>query len=109
MNAAIYARKSNEQKGYEDEAKSVTRQVDGARAFIKAKGWSLDERHVYQDDGKSGALFDGRPHFQRMLRDAEAGAFEAIVLFDLDRFGRDGKKSMEALYELTDLGITVWD
>ena len=87
MTAAIYARKSTSQADVAAEAKSVTRQVDGARAFITAKGWTLDEHHVYTDDGVSGALFANRAEFQRMMRDAAAGAFEAVVFYDLDRFG----------------------
>ena len=53
MIAAIYARKSTAQDDVADEAKSVTRQVDGARAFITTKGWTLDEQHVYTDDGSA--------------------------------------------------------
>lgn len=109
MRAAIYARKSTEQHDVAEEAKSVSRQVEGARAFIATKGWTLHEAHVYMDDGISGALFLGRPDFQRMLRDAEAGAFQHLVFFDLDRFGRNGRRSMEALYALTDFDITIWD
>jgi DNA invertase Pin-like site-specific DNA recombinase len=109
MTAAIYARKSTEQNDVATEATSVARQVDGARAFIATRGWTLHPAHIYKDDGVSGALFLGRPAFQRMLRDAEAGAFEAIVFFDLDRFGRNGRRSMEALYRLRDLGIAIWD
>ncbi|MGE0361468.1 MAG: recombinase family protein [Vicinamibacterales bacterium] len=109
MIAAIYARKSNEQTGVSEDQKSVTRQIDGARAFIARKGWTLDEAHVYTDDGVSGALFSGRAEFQRMMRDAEAGTFEAVVLYDLDRFGRHAHKTMVALNALADLGVTVWD
>ena len=72
MIAAIYARKSTAQDDVADEAKSVTRQVEGARAFITAKGWTLDDAHIYIDDGVSGALFANRAEFQRMMRDAAA-------------------------------------
>jgi site-specific DNA recombinase len=109
MIAAIYARKSNDQNDVSDGQKSVTRQIDGARAFISAKGWTLAERHVYSDDGVSGALFANRAEFQRMMVDAEAGAFEAIVFYDLDRFGRHAHQTMVALNHLADLGVTVWD
>ena len=37
--AAIYARKSNEQKGRAEADKSVTRQIENARAFAEKKGW----------------------------------------------------------------------
>ena len=109
MIAAIYARKSNDQNDVAEEQKSVTRQIDGARTFISARGWTLDERNIYSDDGVSGALFTNRPEFQRMLLDAEAGAFEAVVFFDIDRFGRHGHKTMVELHRLADLGVSVWD
>ena len=102
------ARKSTEQR-VADEAKSITRQIDGARAFITARGWTLEDEHVYRDDKKSGALFLGGPDFQRMLHDAAAGAFECVVLFDLDRFGRNSRHTMDALHALADVGVTVWD
>ena len=109
MIAAIYARKSTAQDDVAEDAKSVTRQVEGARAFIAAKGWTLDESHVYTDDGVSGALFANRAEFQRMMRDAAAGAFEAVVFYDLDRFGRNARQTMQALNTLADLGVTIWD
>ena len=109
MIAAAYVRKSNDQDDVVEAQKSVERQLDGARAFITAKGWALDERHIYMDDGVSGALFANRAQFQRMMTDAEAGAFEAIVFFDLDRFGRHAHKTMVALNRLADLGVSVWD
>src|SRR5262245_26736941 len=109
MIAAVYARKSTTQDDVADEAKSVTRQVDGARAFIAARGWTLDDAHVYTDDGVSGALFANRAEFQRMLRDAEVGAFEAVVFYDLDRFGRNARNTMLALNKLADFGVGIWD
>lgn len=44
MIAAIYARKSTDQN-VADEAKSVTRQIDRARAYAAAKGWTISEGH----------------------------------------------------------------
>lgn len=52
------------------------------------------ERHGYQylgeyiDEGISGFYVKKRPQFQRMLKDAEAGKFDVILVDDLDRFGR---------------------
>ncbi len=135
--ASIYTRKSHK-SDLPEEAKSITRQNEGARAFIAAKGWTLDDtqigtklvkwldgklvkgpdgkpeerpvlRAVYEDDGVSGALFANRAEFQRMMRDAKAGAFDAIVFYDLDRFGRHAHHTMVALNALADLGVTVWD
>ena len=54
MIAAIYARKSTEQNGVADDTKSVTSQVEHARAYAARKGWIVAEDHVYLDDGISG-------------------------------------------------------
>ena len=55
VSAAIYARKSTAQAGREDDDKSVTRQIENARAFAAAKGWRVDDAHIYFDDAVSGA------------------------------------------------------
>jgi site-specific DNA recombinase len=107
--AAVYARKSTSQADVAQEATSVHRQVEGAKAFITTKGWTLADAHVYTDDGVSGALFANRAEFQKMMRDAEAGAFQHLVLFDLDRFGRNARQTMLALNTLMDVGVTIWD
>jgi DNA invertase Pin-like site-specific DNA recombinase len=53
MIAAVYARKSTEPNVSED-AKSVTRQLEHARAFATERGWTILEEYV--DDGVSGAI-----------------------------------------------------
>src|SRR5687768_6099755 len=63
MIAAIYARKSTDQSTVADEAKSVTRQVDHARAYAAKHGWTVDDRCIFVDDGISGAEFENRPGF----------------------------------------------
>ena len=73
MTAAIYARKSTEQAGVADEQKSVTRQLDHARAYAAAKGWAVDDAHVYVDDGISGAEFANRPGFLRLMNALNRG------------------------------------
>ena len=57
IRAAIYARRSKEQDDAEDETNSVNRQVENARVFAAAKGWTFVEDHIYIDDG-----ICGRPH-----------------------------------------------
>jgi hypothetical protein len=47
MIAAIYARKSTDQAGVADDAKSVTRQVETATAYAVRKAWAVDPAHVY--------------------------------------------------------------
>lgn len=61
MIAAIYARKSTEQTGLNDEERSVARQIEHAKAYADKKGWTVFDRHLYIDDGISGAEFERRP------------------------------------------------
>ena len=55
--------------------------------YADLQGWNVAQ--VYSDDGYSGGAFDNRPAFQRMVRDAEAGLIDLILVKDLSRFGRD--------------------
>lgn len=43
---------------------------------------------IYSDDDESG-LFDTRPEFERMLRDAQAGRFDIVIAKSQSRFSRN--------------------
>ena len=60
MIAAIYARKSTEQQGVSDEDKSVTRQIDHAKAYAAEEAL----------DGRRGAHLLGRRDQRRRVREA---------------------------------------
>lgn len=55
MIAFIYARKSTEQNSADAEARSVARQVEGARAFATTRGWTAPAEFAFADDAVSGA------------------------------------------------------
>jgi putative DNA-invertase from lambdoid prophage Rac len=59
---------------------------------------------IYEDVAYSGTNTN-RPSFQRMMRDAKARKFSAIVVWKLDRFGRSIKDLVVNLQELHDLKI----
>jgi DNA invertase Pin-like site-specific DNA recombinase len=88
--AAIYARKSTEQNGLSDEAKSVARQVEHARAYATRKGWTVAEEHFYTDDGISGAEFVKRPGFLRLMNAlASRPPFQVLIMSEESRLGRE--------------------
>ncbi len=84
MRAAGYVRVSSkdQEKGYSPD----TQRRDIA-TYCEQHGWELVE--VY-DDTQSGAMdIEDRPGGARMLADARAGRFDALIVWKLDRAFRD--------------------
>jgi site-specific DNA recombinase len=109
MIAAIYARKSTEQNGVGDEAKSVTRQIEHARAYAKKKGWTVAAEHVYSDDGISGAEFIKRPGFLRLLNAlSPRPPFQVLVMSEESRLGRESIETGWTLKKIIDAGVRVF-
>lgn len=53
---------------------------------------------TYEDAGKSGKSIEGRPAFQKMLRDIEDGLdIDYILVYKLSRFGRNAADMMSLL------------
>jgi DNA invertase Pin-like site-specific DNA recombinase len=109
LRAAIYARKSTKDER-DTEAKSVTRQVAEARRFIASKGWSLNDDHIYMDDGISGAEFRDRPALLRLLVDVESKPrpFDVIIVQEQSRLGRGEKETMPVLYRLNRAKVDIY-
>lgn len=80
--ACIYARySSTNQNDF-----SIEQQVQAIRQYAKAHGITIAA--VYADRAISGTT-DARPEFQRMIRDASKGAWQAVLVWKLDRFARN--------------------
>ncbi len=109
MIAAIYARKSTDQHGVSDEEKSVTRQVDHARTYAEAKGWTVADEHVYVDDGISGAEFANRPDFLRLMNALKPHPpFQALIMSEESRLGREAIETAYALKQLITSRVRVF-
>ena len=78
--AAIYARKSTEQRGADNEAKSVALQIRNARAFAVDQGWTVADGHVYADDAVSGADVRKLRARQQLLDVIDAGALFQVLI-----------------------------
>ena len=83
MKAAIYARFSSHNQREE----SIEGQVRACKRFAKEHGMTMIE--IYADRGLSGLHADNRPEFQRMIQDSDHHRFEALIMWNLDRFSRD--------------------
>ncbi len=106
--AAIYSRKSDDQSKVAEDARSVTRQVEHATAYIARKGWTLDPAHVYADE-VSGAEFARRPGFLRLMNSLKpAPPFQVVVMSDSDRLGREQIETAYAMKQLIQAGVRVF-
>jgi DNA invertase Pin-like site-specific DNA recombinase len=109
MRVAIYARKSTEQSGIADDAKSVTRQVEHAKAYALRKGWNVEDDHVYADDGISGAKFAGRPGFLRLMNALQPRpAFSVLIMSEESRLGREAIETAYGLKRIIQAGVRVF-
>ncbi len=84
MNAVIYARYS---PGPRQTDQSIEGQVRDCMAYAKSNDISVLE--VYADRHISGSDFENRHEFNRMIRDAEKKKFDCVILWKIDRFGRN--------------------
>jgi len=83
--AAIYTRKSSAE-GLDREFTSLDNQRERAEAYVASQGWNALATR-YDDGGYSGGNID-RPAFTRLLAGVEAGEFDVIVCYRLDRISR---------------------
>jgi site-specific DNA recombinase len=109
MFAAIYARKSTDQGSVADDQKSVARQVDHARAYAHRKGWIVADEHLYVDDGVSGAEFNARPGFVRLMNALmPRPAFQVLVMSEESRLGREAIETAYALKQIVTADVRVF-
>jgi DNA invertase Pin-like site-specific DNA recombinase len=94
VRAAVYARVSTFDQEPENQLVEI-------RRYIEARGWTAVE---YTDRGVSGAK-DKRPALDRLLTDARRRRFDVLVVWRLDRLGRNLRHLIVLLEELQALGI----
>ena len=109
LTAGCYARKSNDEGDKAQDAKSVHRQIERAREYAKAKGWRLDDRYVFADDGVSGAEFKRRPGLTKLLDTLQAPRppFQVLVVSEQSRLGRDTIRTLALIQTITDSGVAI--
>jgi site-specific DNA recombinase len=81
MRVAVYAWVSTTRQA---QAQTIEQQLDRLRAAVAGRGWELDERHVYRDDGYSGASL-GRPGLARLRDHAALANLDVVLVTAPDR------------------------
>ena len=80
-NAVAYLRRSTDkqEQSLGDQRLEVSR-------YAEEHGYQIVREYV--DDAISGTSAEDRPGFQRMIADADAGDFQAVIVWNSDRFSR---------------------
>ena len=99
-NAVIYARYSS----HSQTEATIEKQIEECRKYAEAREFKIVGEYV--DRAKTGTNFD-RVEFQRMMHDAKNKKFVAVIVFAVNRFGRDSLQSKLYIKELSKMGITV--
>lgn len=98
--AVIYARYSS----HSQRDASIEQQVNACKRF--AKHQDIEIIDIYEDRAATGTN-DRRPGFQKMVKDAERGSWEYVIVYTLDRFARDRYASAVYKRQLKDCGVKV--
>jgi putative DNA-invertase from lambdoid prophage Rac len=95
MRVAIYARVSTSDQHAEN-------QLAELRRYVQAREWAPYREYV--DEGVSGAK-ESRPALDRLLQDARRRRFDAVLVWRLDRLGRNLRHLILLLDDLQALGV----
>ncbi|MDP4174160.1 MAG: recombinase family protein [Bacteroidota bacterium] len=99
MKAAVYSRKSK----FTGKGESIENQIQLCKEYGQTN-LRITDFTIYEDEGFSGGNTD-RPQFQKMLKDAKAKKFDALICYRLDRISRNIADFSLLIGELEDLGI----
>jgi site-specific DNA recombinase len=103
MALAIYARVSTEEQR---ERQSIQTQIEFGERYSQLH--KLTIFHIYPDDGVSGTVpLEQRPEGGQILRDARLGKFDQLLVYKLDRLGRETRLILNAVAELEKLGVRI--
>lgn len=99
--AVVYLRMSSDKQ----EA-SIAAQREAVHAYAEQHGYHILREYI--DEGISGDDTAKRKAFQRMIADADAGEFKAVLCWDVDRFGRfDSIEAGRWIYPLRQAGVAL--
>ncbi len=100
--AAVYARYSD---GPNQTEQSIEGQIRDIDKYAANNGITIVEYYI--DRHVSGRNFDNRVEFQRMLKDSEKKQFSIILVWKIDRFGRNREEIAINKYRFRKNGVSV--
>lgn len=102
MKVAAYCRVSTDK---EEQLKSLENQKEFFIEYANRNGHELFR--LYADEGISGTSLKRRDEFNRLMRDARCGFFQAVVVKDISRLARNTVDFLVSIRELKAMGINV--
>jgi site-specific DNA recombinase len=100
---AVYVRVSTEEQR---ERQSIATQREFAEKYCDLH--RLEVFQVYADNGVSGTVpIERRPEGRKMLADAREGRFDRLLIYKLDRLGRDTRMILNTVDGLEKIGVGV--
>jgi len=102
MKAAVYLRVSTEEQAQRSHV-SVRAQREACRAYCEREGFTILEEI---EDTQSG-LDSEREGYQRILSLARERLIDSVVVYHLDRFGRDAAEFLSAVKRLRQVGVGI--
>ena len=100
MNIAAYCRVSTDKS---DQLNSLEAQKKFFTEYTEKNGHNLVR--LYADEGISGTKTKNRKEFLRLMRDANQGLFDMVVVKDISRFARNTVDLLQNIRALKALGI----
>jgi len=77
-------------------------QLDELRQYVTARGWTIAQEFV--DSAVSG-MKESRPELDALLKDARRRKFDTLLVWSLDRVGRNLRHLLGVLEELQSLNV----
>src|SRR5581483_7950423 len=103
MAVAVYLRVSTEEQR---ERQSISTQREFGERYTQLH--NITVYRVYADDGTSGTVpLEDRPEGSQILNDARLGKFDQLLVYKLDRLGRETRLILNAVADLEKYGVRV--
>lgn len=101
MNAVMYARYSTDKQT----ELSIEAQFRACREYANSKGYKIVGQ--YDDQAISGRSTVSRTGYKKMIRDADAGKFDIILIHKYDRIARNLGDHLNLEKHLLDVGVQL--
>lgn len=103
VRVALYARVST---SHQAQTQTLDQQLERLQAHVREQGWSLEDKHIFRDDGLSGASLN-RPGLDRLRDAVRFGEVDCILITAPDRLARNYVHQMILLEEWARLSCQV--